>query len=189
MDLKKTRGQAAIEFLTTYGWAVLILVVVLIALGWLGIFNVQGQVPDRCAFPIGTLTCLSADVTNPPSQYGIINRLTSITLRNDFKKQINICSIVCSAGPVGTDGWPVYRDTSLGGCNLGTNTVVQPGQEVTLLPGGTGSACYDAAGRIDAYGVGSRYSGKVYVSYGMPGEQRNTRIVKGDLVATVQNRY
>ncbi len=186
---RRERGQAAIEFLTTYGWAVLVLVIVLVALGWLGVFNVQQQVPDRCTFPFGTVTCADAQVTAFPSQYTTnINRLASITLRNDFRKQINVCAIVCSAGPVGTDGWPIYAGTSRLDCNIGSSSsVVQPGQELTLQPGSNGADCYDAAGRTDAYRTGSRYLGKVYVSYGMPGEQRNARIVAGDLVATVQN--
>ncbi|RLG18950.1 hypothetical protein DRN67_03725, partial [Candidatus Micrarchaeota archaeon] len=53
----KNRGQAAIEYLSTYGWAVLVIALVLAALVWLGVFNVQGQVQDRCSFPAGSLEC------------------------------------------------------------------------------------------------------------------------------------
>lgn len=44
------RGQAAIEFLTTYGWAFMIILVVSGGLVYFGVFNVSGFVPDVCDF-------------------------------------------------------------------------------------------------------------------------------------------
>ena len=49
------RGQAAMEFLMTYGWAILIMLVVIAVLFYLGVFT-GGSVPKRCILPAG-FTC------------------------------------------------------------------------------------------------------------------------------------
>ena len=54
--LVKFRGQAAMEFLMTYGWAILIMLVVIAVLFYLGVFNVGGIMPRSCIFPAG-FTC------------------------------------------------------------------------------------------------------------------------------------
>lgn len=42
------RGQAALEFLTTYGWAFLVILVVIGALAYFGVLNPSKFVPERC---------------------------------------------------------------------------------------------------------------------------------------------
>lgn len=42
------RGQAALEFLTTYGWAFLIIMVMIGAISYFGILNPSKFVPARC---------------------------------------------------------------------------------------------------------------------------------------------
>jgi uncharacterized protein (UPF0333 family) len=42
--MKENRGQVALEFLLTYGWAVLILTVVALLLWQMGLFNITGKV-------------------------------------------------------------------------------------------------------------------------------------------------
>lgn len=44
----KKRGQAALEFLTTYGWAFLVILVMISALGYFGILNPDRFLPERC---------------------------------------------------------------------------------------------------------------------------------------------
>ncbi|MFT4261570.1 MAG: hypothetical protein ACMXX9_04025 [Candidatus Woesearchaeota archaeon] len=48
MVLNKKRGQAALEFLTTYGWAFLVILVMISALGYFGILNPDRFLPERC---------------------------------------------------------------------------------------------------------------------------------------------
>jgi uncharacterized protein (UPF0333 family) len=40
------KGQAALEFMLTYGWAVLIVVVVIAALFWMNVFNPAAFIKD-----------------------------------------------------------------------------------------------------------------------------------------------
>lgn len=48
--MRKTRGQAALEFLTTYGWAFLVILVMIGALAYFGVINPQKFLPERCNF-------------------------------------------------------------------------------------------------------------------------------------------
>ncbi|MDO8339666.1 MAG: hypothetical protein Q7T16_03340 [Candidatus Burarchaeum sp.] len=192
---KAKKAQAAMEFLSTYGWAVLIIALVLVAIAWLGIFNVTGQVPDRCAFPVGTLTCSDAKVISGPGAMPqtVSNKLETITVTNNFGKAVKICGIACSAqSAVPETGLPDGA-TALTEANcyidLGTGAV----QVVSLYPDEKktlnlvlGTLCKDAAGRADTYAVGSRYVGTLYVQYIFMGDTGKARIVNGDIIATVQ---
>lgn len=50
------RAQAAMEFLTTYGWAFLVLLASIGGLSYLGVFNVTNFVPDACSLG-SSITC------------------------------------------------------------------------------------------------------------------------------------
>jgi hypothetical protein len=179
------KAQAALEFLTTYGWAILVLVVVLIALGWLGIFNVQNQVQDRCTFPIGTIDCLDVRVNwwNPGTANAFAGLGGNVVLKNNFDKKITVCDFACSARDVDPNtGWPLGYQAMSTGCYSFRS--VQPGEVKPVDIGGL-TQCVDAAGRTDSAGVGERYVGKLYVAYKVEGES-NIRIISGDLVSTVE---
>ncbi|MGV8171409.1 MAG: hypothetical protein ACP5OA_01820 [Candidatus Woesearchaeota archaeon] len=45
-----TRGQAAVEFLVTYGWAILAAMITIGVLSYFGIFNTGRYVNDACTF-------------------------------------------------------------------------------------------------------------------------------------------
>ncbi|MGC8923779.1 MAG: hypothetical protein ACP5KJ_01135 [Candidatus Micrarchaeia archaeon] len=47
------KGQAAMEYLMTYGWALLVVVLVLGALIYLQVLNPQARLQDTCTLPIG----------------------------------------------------------------------------------------------------------------------------------------
>ena len=44
------KSQAALEFLTTYAWAFLVILIMIGALAYFGILNPSGLLPDRCNF-------------------------------------------------------------------------------------------------------------------------------------------
>ena len=46
----KRQAQAAIEFLTTYGWSLLALSAVLGVMAYFGVFSADARVPSQCAF-------------------------------------------------------------------------------------------------------------------------------------------
>ena len=55
------RGQAAVEFLSTYGWALLAVAVVFSALFFFDVLNMDNRVPESCDLGDG-MSCLSVAV-------------------------------------------------------------------------------------------------------------------------------
>jgi len=51
----KKRGQAALEFLMTYGWAIFMMLTVIGALFYFGAFDVDQFVVERCQFSTGII--------------------------------------------------------------------------------------------------------------------------------------
>ncbi len=49
----KKKAQAAMEFLMTYGWAILVVLVVIGALAYFGVLNPQNLLPEKCTLPMG----------------------------------------------------------------------------------------------------------------------------------------
>ena len=49
-------GQAALEFLTTYGWAFLVILVMIAALSYFGVLDASRFVPDNCKLD-GNIEC------------------------------------------------------------------------------------------------------------------------------------
>ncbi len=82
------RSQAAMEFLMTYGWAVLVVLVVIGAFAYFGIINPSNFVPERCQFSM-PLDCEEHLVTTTPSDAGTIK----FTIRNGGGRDIKILKI------------------------------------------------------------------------------------------------
>ena len=47
--MKNKKAQSALEFLTTYGWAFLVILIMIGALGYFGILNPTRYLPERCS--------------------------------------------------------------------------------------------------------------------------------------------
>ncbi len=81
------RGQAAVEYLMTYGWAILILVTVLGILYSVGILNPQSYTQEECLFQ-PSLKCESLSLNT--------NGEVGITLRNGMGFPIRITGVEIS---------------------------------------------------------------------------------------------
>ncbi|MDP3765686.1 MAG: hypothetical protein Q8R04_04170 [Nanoarchaeota archaeon] len=72
------KSQAALEFLMTYGWAILIVLVVVGTLAYFGVLSPDRFLPLRCSFPSG-ISCLdfNYDVISdiPTLKFAIRNNL------------------------------------------------------------------------------------------------------------------
>src|SRR3989344_8880835 len=90
------KAQAAMEFLMTYGWAILVVLAAIAALAYFGVLSPEKFLPEKCLIETG-FTCISSKVE--PSQstlvlqngYGrtvIINRVDIGTCSNTFNNTL-----------------------------------------------------------------------------------------------------
>jgi hypothetical protein len=68
------RGQAATEFLLTYGWAILVVVVAIAALAYFGVLSPDQFLPEKCTLPPG-MACLDYKVTETDVQLFLQNSM------------------------------------------------------------------------------------------------------------------
>ena len=56
------KAQAAMEFLMTYGWAILVVLLAIAALAYFGVLNPGNLMPSRCTFSGAGLSCIESKV-------------------------------------------------------------------------------------------------------------------------------
>jgi len=167
------RGQAAMEYLMTYGWAILIIVIVLGALLYLGVFT--PPTPDVCQFAPGFL-CLGmrAGYAEP----GAI----SMTLANAMPDKIYLCEVLCDSS-VELGKITIPQQCASGGSEAVLDSGVRYNVKFTAS-----QACRDEAG--NKVEPGQRYRGKLYLFYSLAGDEQSpegsARVAVGDIVASVQ---
>jgi hypothetical protein len=72
--LLKKRGQAALEFIMTYGWAMMVVLVAIGAMSYFGFTNPQKLLPDKCTFGNG-LICQDSQITPTSVKVSLYNGL------------------------------------------------------------------------------------------------------------------
>ncbi|MBS3102914.1 hypothetical protein J4458_05730 [Candidatus Woesearchaeota archaeon] len=86
--MARRKSQAALEFLITYGWALLAILITLAALYYFGILDFAKYLPDRCLFT-SQLECVDFVMKNNEIIFKLVNNLgeqitvQSISLTND----------------------------------------------------------------------------------------------------------
>lgn len=148
------KGQSAMEYLMTYGWAILIIVVVLAALFYMGVFTPSPG--ESCKFAPGSaLACKS---------FKIYNQTTGISafliVDNLGGQKIIIDGMYCTqAAALPTAGAP----TTL----VPTVTIEAGGEAQVPTTGFGGIICRDTANNpvTTGFAIGSPYRGKVYVRF------------------------
>lgn len=83
LALSSSKGQAAMEFLMTYGWAILVVLGAIGALAYFGVLNPAKFLPEKCLMETG-FTCVSSKMET--------DRATLI-LSNGLGKTIDIYAI------------------------------------------------------------------------------------------------
>ena len=82
------RSQAALEFLTTYAWAFLVILISISALYYFGVFDFSKFLPQSCLFP-SQFECLDYSFTGNQIRFRLINNIgeqisvTRFNLTND----------------------------------------------------------------------------------------------------------
>ncbi len=94
-ELKKS--QAALEFLSTYVWAFIVITVTISALYYFGIFDFSKYLPQKCTFP-AQFGCLDFSLNPGNVKVKLVNNLgedikvTSLLITNDATPPISCAS-------------------------------------------------------------------------------------------------
>ncbi|MBI2652330.1 hypothetical protein HYX00_02585 [Candidatus Woesearchaeota archaeon] len=89
------KSQAALEFLTTYGWAFLVILIMIGTLAYFGILNPSKILPNRCNFG-AEFQCLDYQISATAGTF-------KVRLKNNVGEAIQISSLT-----LGSEGTTVY---------------------------------------------------------------------------------
>ena len=105
------RGQAAMEFLMTYGWAILVVLVAISALAYFGVLSPDRSLPETCIFFPG-INCDDFKIDS--------NSITLIITNGGGKDLENVRFTVLENGPCEGDSSSIE---TLGNGNTKTFTI------------------------------------------------------------------
>src|SRR3989338_7379929 len=98
------KSQAALEFLTTYAWAFLVILIMIGALAYFGVLTPSKLLPDRCTF--GTeIVCIDYSITAPETN------TFNLRMKNNLGEPIIIPSIATTGIALSSDSATAYSCT------------------------------------------------------------------------------
>ena len=71
--MKMRKGQAAMEFLMTYGWAILVVLVAIGALAYFGVLSPDRFLPSKCTLPAG-IACTDFRINSDTDSITVVLR-------------------------------------------------------------------------------------------------------------------
>jgi hypothetical protein len=136
------RLQSAIEYLSTYGWAIVILAVALSVLYALGVINPSTYAPHQCILSSG-FTCLAYTMNS----MGILR----LNLQQSTPDPINITALACTQNGI-VSNLPNYLPSNQIYMTVGSNALLFV-------------QCVTSAGGPFASKIGGSFSGTIVVNY------------------------
>ncbi len=152
----RKRGQAAMEFLMTYGWAILVVLVVIGALAYFGVLSPDTLLPEKCTLPV-MLNCKDWRVDQTTSTI-------ALTIQNGAGRDLNVYGVNVTGDTLGVNG-----------CYDDTYRVLKNGESITTS---TSLCTYSAKGRSK-----DRY--KIVITYSNADSSTN-HTVDGELLAKAE---
>ena len=125
------KAQAAMEFLMTYGWAILVVLIVIGALAYFGVLSPSTLLPEKCTFPV-SLSCLDHTVTPTYVAVSLQNGagrdmiIREVTVTGDALTNGGACQTAVVGPPVNgippltTDTCPPSSAIGTDGCTSGS---------------------------------------------------------------------
>ena len=171
------RGQAALEFLTSYGWAILVVLVMIGALSSFGILTPGTFLPERCNID-PSFQCIEYNAKKEESEINLILRnQLGLTIDN-----VNVSSVTAGGGVINSPSC-YYGNNSLspGDSNYfvadTSSLVFGPGANIHIMCNNTNGGSWAT--------VGSKENFQVVVEYSPQGRTLS-RVVTADLYINVQ---
>lgn len=113
--IKTKKAQAAMEFLMTYGWAILVVLAAIAALAYFGVLSPTKFLPETCTLPpTSGISCLDFRVTPDSAVLMLVNGGGRDLILNNIS--IDICTV--SSGATFPDG--SSKVINFTGCSFGT---------------------------------------------------------------------
>lgn len=130
---KNRKAQAAMEFLMTYGWAILVVLVAIGALAYFGVLSPEKLIPDKCVISPGSgVSCDDYGAVAAGATTNAVNvRLKNVGADTITISKVSIETPSCSdeaaqnitAGSTGTFGIDCVAPTSKGKIRTTLNVV------------------------------------------------------------------
>lgn len=161
-NIKNNKSQAAVEFLLTYGWAILVVLVVVGALTYFGLFNTQKYVNSYCNFG-DQLSC--EDYALYADGHALIK------LRNNFGVPIDIDTMILNSA---------YGTTT---CDAASSDIPLP----NIPAGSTIDLICNLTGQGSKLNINTNVQFKAIIGFARSGVPVYLHNQTGDLLVTVQN--
>jgi len=134
------RAQAALEFLTTYAWAFLVILITIGALYYFGVFDFGKFLPQRCIFT-SQFECIDFSFVGDEVRLRLVNNIGEEINANSFEITNDASNpLTCATLPAPIPGW-------------------QPGDEIDLV--------FDVC-TGGAFIIGERTEAKITMKYCAP---------------------
>ncbi len=146
------KAQVALEFLTTYGWALLAIIAVIGVLSYFGFSDINNKIPSTCNFGTG----FSCD-----NYVGVADGSYAFELKNMQRTAINVTQLYCDFG-------------DLNHTFNGFSKVVGVGEKVIFYCNSS------AAGVTDSFTGKNKFLAKVY--YHLDEDGALPKVVSGDII-------
>jgi uncharacterized protein (UPF0333 family) len=149
--MQQKRGQAAMEFLMTYGWAILVVLAAIGALAYFGVLSPSNFLPGSCTIGQG-FNCMESKVSSSADN-------VQIRVRNNIGGSLsNVTVTLNTTGTASCSGNNSFSDTGVAnGGDIG-------GGLQTLCTGST-------------YADGDRFAADIIIDYTRSGESVSHRAV------------
>ncbi len=161
------KGQAALEFLTTYGWAFLVILVMIGALAGFGILTPSNFLPNRCNFA-SELPCDEHKLTSINAD----ELQVQAVIVNSLGTSINIDTLSMSS----SFGTGDFDTCTVEGIPVATAASLGPGKKATL-------DCRSVVG--DEYPTGEKIKVQIELTY-TPLGKTLSQSVSGEIFSKIQ---
>lgn len=173
------KGQAALEFLTTYSWAILAVILTLGVLYYFGVFDFAKFLPQECLFP-SQFECAAFTFIGAPS-----NELR-FRLVNNIGETVNVKSFSVTnddAVPLACNTAPASITVKCGDAPQGFLPFDwDPGLDCDFTIGGCSGGAFDVKSRTEAE-LEMTYC--AIATPGCPATSNVDHIVAGEIIAIV----